>query len=99
MKYWSAIRQLVLGGGAELITIKRSVDRIYDNQDHTKRVEESFAKGIKPPVKLTDEEKHELLKLIEIVQSRLKKGIVNRNFTRNVESRSQLLNGDKTKGK
>lgn len=87
---WHSIKELVLGPSTDMKQVKQSIDQIYDKQGHEMQVEQSFAKGIKRPVKLNDEDKKELLKLIEIVQSRIKKGIINRNFTRQTETRNQL---------
>lgn len=64
---WNNLRELIFQNTGGIRAIERAVNNIYDNREHYKQVMEAFTRGQRPPVRLTDSEKKEIINLIDIV--------------------------------
>lgn len=78
---WEQIEKLVIRKINGTKDIKRALDKKYTQIEYQKQVKEAFASWNKPPLMLTEDERKGIRNLIQIIESRKAKGIVNKNMS------------------
>ena len=83
---WKFIHDHILLKCGGIKEIKGAVDKIYETSNYQDLVNHAFSKGKKPPVKMTEAEMNQILKMIRIADNRSKKGINNGKLSFRVTS-------------
>lgn len=79
---WNLIAEKILNKGEGGIKdLTKAIDQGNIYEEYHNMVFEAFAKGLRPPLKLTEEEKQKINKLINNASLRAKRGNMNKKMT------------------
>ena len=88
---WELLHNLILLKLGGLKDIKNAVDKIWEIPLYEKEVFKAFTYGKKPPVMLTEAEKREIIQLVNLAESRLRKGIIMNQFSEKLQMKMNKI--------